>query len=410
LPQGPAGGTLPLVRVVASVLLAAALAPVALAGAAPAPSASVLGVVSANGERQLVRLDAVTLQRTASPAVPIPTVYGPALRSPDRSQLVVAANDTPSLAFVDVDRMQSLGTMTPAKAGAIQLIAWPEQRRLYGFGWGCCPARTDILVIDPVERTVLARVPLKGTEMSEAPSADGVAVLTAPLKGIAAARVLAVSRDGTARRITLSRIRAGSKWRGVNTAQRVGTIRQPGFTADPTATHAYVVDAGGLVADVDLATLAVSYHAARTFARAEKGVTGPMRHAQWVGDGRIAVTGTNAQRRKTRNGWQEIWAPAGLQLVDTRSWTSQTVDKKASWFAATPDSVLVVAGGRVTAYGLDGAVRYRLPVASAQAYVDVHGTYAYVWEAKTVSVVDAASGAVAATMAKPDLWLVGGDS
>jgi hypothetical protein len=398
------------VRVVASVVLAAALAPVALAGAAPAPPATVLAVVSADGNRQLVRLDAVTLQRTPSPAVPIPTVYGPSFRSPDRSQLVVAANDTPSLAFVDVDRMQSLGTMTPAKAGTIQLIAWPEQRRLYGFGWGCCPARTDVLVIDPVERTVLARVPLKGTEMSEAPAADGVAVLTAPLKGIAAARVLAVSRDGTARRITLSRIRAGSKWRGVNTAQPVGTIRQPGFTADPTGTHAYVVDAGGLVADVDLATLAVSYRAARTFARAEKGVTGPMRHAQWVGAGRIAVTGTNAQRRKTRNGWKEVWAPAGLQLIDTRSWTSQTVDKKASWFATTSDSVLVVAGGSVTAYGLDGAVRYRLPGASSQAYVDVHGRYAYIWDGKTVSVVEAASGTVVATMSRPDAWLVPGDS
>jgi hypothetical protein len=397
------------VRVVASLVAAAALAPVALAGAAPTAPATVLAVVSADGTRQLVRLDAVTLQRTPSPAVPIPTIYGPSFRSPDRSQLVVAANDTPSLAFVDVDRMQSLGTMTPAKAGTIQLIAWPEQRRLYGFGWGCCPARTDILVIDPVERTVLARVPLKGTEVSEAPSADGVVVLTARLKGIGAARLLAVSRDGAVRRLALRLIRAGSKWRTVN-FQPVGSIRQPGFTADPAGRHAYVVDASGLVADVDLATLAVSYHAARTFARAEKGVTGPMRHAQWVGDGRFAVTGTNAQRRKTRNGWQDVWAPAGLQFVDTRTWTWQTVDRKASWFAKTPDSVLVVAGGTVTAYGLDGAVRYRLPGASSQAYVDVHGRYAYVWDSKTVSVVEAASGTVVATMSRPDVWLVPGDS
>jgi hypothetical protein len=138
-------------------------------------------------------------------------------------------------------------------------------------------------------------------------------------------------------------------------------------------------------------------------------VTGPTRHARWVGDGRIAVSGTNAQRRKTRSGWREVWSPAGLKLVDTRSWTSQTVDTKASWFAAAAGSVLVVAGGSVTAYELDGTVRYRLPVSSAQAYVDVHGRYAYVWDAGTVSVVDSASGAVAATLPKPDLWLVPGD-
>jgi hypothetical protein len=395
------------VRVVASVVAAAALAPVALAGAAPASPATVLGIVSADGSRQLVRLDAVTLQRSSAPAVPIPTVYGPAFRSPDRSQLVVAANDSPSLEFVDVERMQALGRMTPAKAGTIQLIAWPQQDRVYALGWGCCPVRTDVLVIDPAERAVVARVPLGGTEVSEAPSADGVAVLTAPLKGIGAARLLDVSREGTARRATLTRIRVGSKWRTVN-VQPVGTIRQPGFTADPAGRHGYVVDAGGLVADVDLATLGVSYHAARSFARAEKQVTGPMRHARWVGDGRIAVSGIDAQRRKTRNGWREVWAPAGLKLLDTGSWSSQTVDAKASWFIPSTDSVLVVAGGHLTAYGLDGGLRYRLPV-SAQAYVDVHGKYAYVWDEKTVTVVEAASGAVVATMPKPDVWLVPGD-
>jgi hypothetical protein len=393
------------VRVVASLLAAAALAPVGLAGAAPAPTATVLGVVSADGSRQLVRLDAVTLQRTPAPAVPIPTVYGPAFRSPNQSQLVVAANDSPSLEFVDVDRMQELGRMTAAKAGTIQLLAWPQPDRVYALGWGCCPVRTDVLVIDAVERTVLARVPLNGTEVSEAPSADGVAVLTAPLKGIGPARLLDVSRDGIARRVTLTQIRAGSKWRRVRT-EPVGSIRQPGFTADPTGRHGYVLDAGGLVADVDLATLAVSYHGVRVFDRAEKGVRGPMRHARWVGDGRIAVSGVNAQLRKTRNGWQDVWAPAGLKLIDTRSWASQTVDTKASWFVPNHDSVVVVVGGRVTAYGLDGGVRYRFPVASAHAYVDVHSAYVYIWDAKTVTVVDAESGAVVGTIAKPDLWLV----
>jgi len=397
-----------LVRVVASVLAAVALAPAALAGAASAPRPTVLGMVSVDGNRELVRLDAVTLQRTASSAVLMPTAYGPPLRSPDRSQLVVAANDAPAIQFVDIDRMHALGSMTPATAGTIELLAWPEQRRIYALGWGCCPARTDVLVIDPVERTVVARVPLKGTEVSSAPSAEGVVVLTAPAKGIGAARLLAVGRDGTERRVTISGIRAGSKWRTVAT-EPVGTVRQPGFAADPAGRQGYVIDASGLVAEVDLITLAVSYHAARTFARVEKQFTGPMRHAAWVGDGRIAVSGTNAQRRKTRTGWKYVWAPAGLKLVDTDSWSSQTVDTKAGWFVTSQGSILAVAAGRVTAYDLDGAVRYRLPVASASAYVDVHGAYVYVWDAKTVSVVDAASGAVVATMAKPDVWLVPGD-
>jgi hypothetical protein len=121
------------------------------------------------------------------------------------------------------------------------------------------------------------------------------------------------------------------------------------------------------------------------------------------------VSGVNAQRRKTRSGWRDVWAPSGLELVDTGSWTSQRVDPKASWFVPSADAVLVVADGHMTAYGLDGRVRYRVPVASAQAYVDVHARYAYVWEAKTVTVVDAALGAVLATLPKPDVWLMAGD-
>jgi hypothetical protein len=384
------------------VLFAAALAPAALAGAAPASTATVLGVVSSDGKQVLQRLDAVSLQPTSSAGVVIPLVYGPALRSPDRSQLAVAATNAPRLELVEVDRMQSLGTLTvPAVRGPIELISWPEERRLFALGSVCCPARTQVLVLDPVARTLVERVPLRGTRIAASASIDGVAVLAAPLKGIGAARVVDVSGDGVARRVTLARIRAGSRWRNLR-SQPIGTIREPGFTTDPAGRHAFAVDASGLVADVDLAALAVRYHASRSFARADKELTGPMLQARWVADGRIAVSGTNAHRTTA-------WTPAGLRILDTRSWSSLLVDPKASWFASSADAVLVVAGGRLTAYDLDGGVRYRLPVASPQtAYADVHGRYAYLWDEDTVRVLDAASGAVAATLPKPDLWLVPG--
>jgi hypothetical protein len=389
------------VRVVASVLVATALAPAALAGAAPASTATVLGVVSSDGHQVLRPLDALSLQPTSSGGVVVPSVYGPILRSPDRSQLAVSTTSGAKLEFIDVDRMQSLGAMTVSGLGAIELISWPEERRLFGVASACCSARTYVLVLDPVARAVVARVILGGTKVATAPAADGVAVLAAPTKGIGKARIVDVSRAGIARRVTLARIRAGSKWRDAG-SQPVGTIRQPGFTTDTAGSHAYVVDASGLVADVDLVTLRVAYHASRSFARAEKELTGPIRYARWVGDGRIAVSGTN-QRRST-------WTPAGLTLLDTHAWSSRLVDPQASWFVRSPDAMLVVAGGRLSAYDLDGRVRYRLPVASAQtAYADVHGRYAYLWDEDTVRVLDAASGAVAATLPKPDLWLVPGD-
>jgi hypothetical protein len=45
----------------------------------------------------------------------------------------------------------------------------------------------------------------------------------------------------------------------------------------------------------------------------------------------------------------------------------------------------------------------------ATAYADVHGRYAYLWDEDTVRVLDAVSGTVAATLPKPDLWLVPGE-
>lgn len=398
-----------LVRIVATAVALWAFALVAVAGAAPSPRPTVLGMVVADGTQTLTRLDAATLAPLAGPTVTVVPTVGRGLRSPDRSLLVFAANSAPSLTFVDVDRMQAAEPLTVAKAGTAELIAWPEQRRLYAFAWGCCPVRTDVLIIDPVDRKIVARVPLRGTAVSEAASADGVAVLTSPVKGIGPANLLTVNHEGTARRAAVVRIRAGSKWRTVN-FQPVGTIRQPGFAVDPSGRTGYVVDASGLVAQVDLSTLAVSYRASRTFARADKQVSGPMRRAQWIGNGRIAVSGINAKLTKTRTGWKNTWAPAGLTLIDTRSWESRLVDARASWFVPRRDAILVVSNGNLTAYNLDGAARYRVPVASTTAFVEAYGDYAYVWEDKTVRVLDASSGAVVATMPKPSLWLVSADS
>jgi hypothetical protein len=381
------------VRIVASLLFAAALAPAAIAGAAPAPQATVLGVVTVDGKQSLTRLDALTLRPTSTAAVAIPTVYGLSPRSPDGTQLAVSGMGGPRLAFVDIDRMQPLGTMTPPAATSLQLICWPEQRRLYAV------TLSAVLVIDPVARSVVARVPLRGSMIATATSADGAAVLTAPIKGIGTAHVLDVNRDGVARRVTLARIRAGSNWRTKYPPR--GTTRRPGFAVDTTGQHAYVVDPGGLVAVVDLTTFAVSYRGSRTFARADKELTGPVRYATWLGDGRIAVSGVNERG--------DAWTPAGLAILDTRSWTSRVVDSTASWFITSSDSIVVVAGGRLSVYDRDGSVRWRIAV-TAQAYADVHGPYVYLWDGDTVRVLDGASGATVTTLPKPDLWLVFGDA
>jgi hypothetical protein len=397
-----------LVRIVATFVAVLALVPGALAGAAPSTPATVLGILYGDGKQTLTRLDAVSLAPLARPTIAIPSIVGRGLRSPDRSLLVLSANSAPVLTLVDVDRMQIAGTMRPTKAGTVELIGWPEQRRLFAYAWGCCPVRTDIIVVDPLQQSVVARVRLRGTAVSEGASAQGAVVLVAPAKGIGKARLVRVGPDGSSRTVSLTRIRAGAKWRRVD-SQQVGSIRQPGLAVDPTGATAYVVDPSGLVAAVDLRTVAVTYRSSRTFSRAAKQLSGPMRHAEYVGDGLIAVSGTNAQFRKTRSGWTQTWSPAGVVLIDTRSWTSRVVDPQGSWFVPDAGALLIVAGGRLTAYELAGGVRYGLPVASG-AFVERFGDYAYVWDEKSVTVLDARTGTALRTMPKPELWLVAADS
>jgi hypothetical protein len=87
-----------------------------------------------------------------------------------------------------------------------------------------------------------------------------------------------------------------------------------------------------------------------------------VRTARWLGGGLIAVTGADVDRRQSK--------PAGLQLVDTRTWHARTIDADASAVVLGDDVLLATGGTRgVTAYGLDGRRRFRL-FDGEQAWVD----------------------------------------
>jgi hypothetical protein len=125
----------------------------------------------------------------------------------------------------------------------------------------------------------------------------------------------------------------------------------PGIAADPTGRRVYVVPGNGPVAEVDLASLAVTYHRlgrsasllqrlARWWAppAEAKIISGPSRNALWLGDGQLAVTGYDGSAKGHH---REI--PSGLELIDTATWTVRQVDRHSS-------SALLVAG-RLLAFG-----------------------------------------------------------
>jgi hypothetical protein len=134
---------------------------------------------------------------------------------------------------------------------------------------------------------------------------------------------------GSVRTAQLRRIRAGT----LSSGSQEKTF-EPGLAFDPSG-RAFVV--GGRdepVAEVNLKTLAVTYHELPT---AAKTVIGRSRRTVWLGGGRLAV-------------WGDDWVPArppalidkspvGLSIVDLTDHTIETVDPQAQ-------SVVFSAGAR----------------------------------------------------------------
>jgi hypothetical protein len=193
--------------------------------------------------------------------------------------------------------------------------------------------------------------------------------------------------------------------------------RLPGLAVDPGGRRAYVVD-HGLVAEVDLRTLAVGYHAptrsTSLLARIRdwlepaahaKGGSARTRSARWLGGGLIAVTGADAQHDRV--------LPAGLDLVDTRDWSIRTIDDDASDVRVAGDLLLATTESTgLIAYGFDGDRRFEL-FGDRVAWIEqVHDGRAYVAGLQAdgrpapLRVVDLATGRPAGERADRLPWLL----
>jgi hypothetical protein len=289
----------------------------------------------------------------------------------------------------------------------------------------CCSGATEVDVVDLQTRATVSRTPIAGRVGTIARAADALVFLCVPDQGIGRARLVVAGVDGSVRTVELPRVSAGWVFPDHPAADPVGTQRLPGVAVDPVGARVYVVQSTGPAAEIDIRTLAVSYHDLHAdksaLARlaswwepsaAAKGMTGPVRTAQWLGDGLIAVTGHDEQFA-AGSGGQGVLSdtPAGLAVIDTHDWTVATLDAGAnavkvangtllatgsSW-SSTGDQVAAIG---LVAYGADRSRRFRL-FPGAQAWVDfVLGGRAYVDEgvpnATRIGVVDLASGKVVA--------------
>jgi hypothetical protein len=358
--------------------------------------------------RTLAHFDPVTLKRVAGRSVPAGFFSGPWAWDAGRTRIALSRYDWPQLRIVDAKRMRLVGDVRLkhlGTAGGVEVVTWVGADRLLALVRGPVSGVSFVLV-DAQKRTVLRTVTLPGSQFDTEPTAKGLVALLGPAKGIGTARVAVARADGSVRTAPLPSVSVGSRRVGTGSDPAVRSVI-PGFAADPSGTMAVAVTAGNRAVSVDLQTLAATTHVLteRTIQRVNKSIEGPQRDARWVGDGLLAVSGLDwsmtADKRVSARA-------AGVRLVDTRTWTTRTLDAEASAFSLAPGLVLTYGGSwsgttstytGVHAYALDGELRWSL-YEGQNAYAPVHGSLVYVQrnvgtnKPVHIDVVDPATGAI----------------
>jgi hypothetical protein len=190
--------------------------------------------------------------------------------------------------------------------------------------------------------------------------------------------------------VILDRIPAGQEWEPAgSSAARSAT---PGLALDAAGGRAFVVGAGAPVAEIDLSTLAVSYHDVSTpisllsrvgawlepTAEAKVPLAGPIRSARWLGNGFLAVWGHEIHVTGEGRDVRVRDVAAGVKLIDTRNWTLRTIDPRASSVTIARDTLLTygaqfdsgtqtMSGVGLTGYGVSGQSQFHL-LGSASLY------------------------------------------
>jgi hypothetical protein len=365
----------------------------AAAGAARSQSAAVLHEravatrrpVLAVLERKgypLVRVDPVTLRRSGR-SLSVGTFTDGWAFSPDRSQLALAV-ETPRLRvrFVDLKEMRSRGDVELAQKGSFSDLAWPTPSRLLAViqvpeGENAVAA-PHLVAVDARAHRIVADTALSGTFLRATHFRNGLVVLLGSPGEIAPVRVAVADAAGAVRVVSLERIPGGLVSPAPDAGSYIGRAEIPALAVDSEAQRAYVVGADQLVAEIDLQTLTVTYHELQerfsAFASrpgslgpraAAKWSTGHVRRALWLGNGTFALSGEDTSgtpgvdARGNHIVIDAASAPAGLKLVDTRSFSTRTLDANASDFSFAGGILLATGmlsppGARATGIGLVG--------------------------------------------------------
>jgi hypothetical protein len=309
------------------------------------PPAAVLGIVwneTGFAEPELTRVKSVALEPFGR-RVPLrlggasATAY-----SPDRRWLALGNGTDASIQLIDLLRMKQVGVVKLGLDGWVTFLSWQG-----GYLFAVVDGETDraVAVVDPVGRQVLRRHRLNRAILGAQAGPGTVVLVTGPRNHIGPIELTVVGGKGMSS-VPVREIAGGWETENDSSGYRARQAT-PGLAIDAPGKRAVIVPAGRTVAEVSLSNLAVRYHTLsepvsllqrlRNWlepAAEAKVIEGPQRKAVWLGDGLIAVTGTNYTVSTRENGDPDVAAEAaGLSLIDTRTWAIRKIDDEASDFA-----------------------------------------------------------------------------
>jgi hypothetical protein len=319
--------------------------------------------------------------------------------APDRSLLAIAAPRPAiparwTLQLID-PRTLKLVARLGLGTGNVWRIAWLRPDRVLALRYRADGSAVDVLVLDPQARTARTTATLNATVIGSEVLPDALVLLIAPVGKVGRASLVVVDADGGIRSVGTDVV-AGYEVPPQDEESTPPELRHdvPGLAVDPLGRHAYVVSASGSVADISLDSLSVSYHALsqpvsllgrlRDFvepAAEAKEENGPLREAEWLGNGIIAVSGNDAQTYTDKNGSGQFRiTPAGLSLIDTRTWTVRKLDRGADAFVRAGDDLLASgigsdsgtgarSGMGVASYRPNGSQRFHI-LAGVPVWID----------------------------------------
>jgi hypothetical protein len=386
---------------------------VSLAGLLAAPPSGASGGserpplygVNWHGSLGLVRVDPDTLRPVAGRRV---TLAGEPLGwsfAPDRSRIALgSAPRGAELRLIDLRAMRALGDVRLARRGSAIATVWAGPRRVLAVVVtpGCCGAGDTVVVgVDAGRRRVVWRRTLRGSLQAGERFRRGLVLVLGPRgRSVGPSRLVRVGPRGRIRSAPIAEIRSGNEPRG-----SVTQSWNPGLAIDRSRGRAFVVQAEAPVVEVDISTLQVRSHPLQPEARAADAVAGPTRHAIWLGRGLLAVTGTDSHTAADdpEGGRHGRETPAGLTLVDTRSWGARTIDARTTDAAFVSGTLLAstflfdsrsqkASGSGLTGYSIDGRRKFHVHGKAPITGVQPLGRRALVGAMSGIALIDARTG------------------